>query len=811
MCLRHAFRTVLVIVLVGAFTHSASAYVEERYTLPRIVNESTHIMVVRVEKVNKERKLIFYKKVADLKGTHPADAIKHNVGVGGFNANEQRIPIEWADPGKLAIFFHNGAASETCIGKYWYQAYAGGEWWNHSHGEPYLCRTYSGDVEGLRDAVEKLLKGQEIVVPCTVSKTDLRIQKVRATMKTPLEYVVVEPPTIEKTKLANVAGFSEMLDLPLPPGTTQGGIAVDFDNDGFTDLLLVGSHGLRLLRNNRKGNFEDVTDRWGLTAAPGCLSAAFADYNKSGRLSLLTSAGKLYTNLGDKFRDDSALLPATPKRVTNPGEALAWMDVNQDGLPDIICSVGLRGLAAFINKGGADKKWFADESDKAGLGENGLGQAAANFLTTLDLNQDQRPDFILNLASPLVALNHKGVFQAAADTGISYPALSRPAVAFADYQNDGRLGLFVTANNRQGALTDWNMIGTFSAGEDKALAAGPDFSPETKPAVTLGKESWNWQHIRAQPNGTMAVGRGQPSPNSSYAFTTFDWPQDEKVAFYIGSENGLSAWLNGKQIYDFKGKRPYVADTDKLEVDVLKGPNKLLLKVFDEGPRWRTCVRILHSHLYPLPAVQLYVSDGPGKFTDVVLKSGDLAQLRADCVSAVWADIDNDGLLDLLVTDKSGLVRVYRNQGEGVFRYITAELGLEQKFKAVGLVTADFDNDGSLDLVLLGADPNPCVALFSKIKGKPTPLTVRFAGPDSALGAVVGVTDDKGRRLGTRFIAGGDGRNMQSTPEARFALAPGKYRIDVRYSSGQVRAKTVEIAGKPVWETIDQKTPAAGE
>src|SRR6266571_255092 len=139
---------VLLLTLAGSVLLGGSArgYVEERYSLARIVKESTNIVLVKVDKINKERKLIYYKKVADIKGMHPDADIRHNVGVGGFNASEQTIPIEWAEVGKLAIFFHNGGASETCIGKYWYQAYAGGEWWNFSHGEPFLLRTYSGRV-----------------------------------------------------------------------------------------------------------------------------------------------------------------------------------------------------------------------------------------------------------------------------------------------------------------------------------------------------------------------------------------------------------------------------------------------------------------------------------------------------------------------------------------------------------------------------------------------------------------------------------------------------------------------------------------
>src|SRR6266545_1487615 len=533
------------VVLLAVTVRPSAAYVEQRYTLPRVLNESTNIVVLQVEKVNKERKLIYYKKVLDLKGKHPTDVIKHNVGVGGFNEKEKVAPIEWAEPGKIAIMFHNGTASETCIGTYWYQCYAGGEWWNHSHGEPYLARTYCGDIEGLRTAIEKLLKGEDVVIPATVSRTDLRIQKVKASMKEPLAYIVAEAPAIAKTALKGVAGFSDLIELPRPEGALAGAIAADVDGDGYPDLLLVGRTGLLLLRNTGKGGFEDITDKWGLSKDPGCEAAAFADYNRSGKLSLLTSRGKLYTNLGDKFRDDSALLPATPKRVSNPGEAFAWADINGDGLPDILCSIGVQGLAAFANKGGAGGKWFEDVSDKVGLGADGLGQEPSNYLTVLDLDGDGQPDFVLNLRKPLIALNRKGVFTEATDTGLSFPALPRPSVASADFLNNGRPGIFVTTSERAGALMDWHMIGTFSAEEDKALKATGDFSPESKPEVKIGDDRWNWQQLEARRNGVLEVNRSRPSPNAAYAFATFDWPKEEKIVLHLGSQNGVTCWLNG--------------------------------------------------------------------------------------------------------------------------------------------------------------------------------------------------------------------------------------------------------------------------
>src|SRR5262245_44300181 len=169
---------------------SAQAYVEAPHTIGQVVALASNIVVMRVEKVDKEKNLIIYRKVRDLKGTQPGDVIKHNIGRGGFNPREWQYPMEWAEAGKTAVFFHNGGASETCIGTYWYQCYAGGEWWNMSHGEPFLLRSYCGNVEKLAALVTDMLAGKEVIAPCMVdgNKDDLhlrraKIQRMKASIK----------------------------------------------------------------------------------------------------------------------------------------------------------------------------------------------------------------------------------------------------------------------------------------------------------------------------------------------------------------------------------------------------------------------------------------------------------------------------------------------------------------------------------------------------------------------------------------------------------------------------------------------------
>src|SRR5689334_1806108 len=154
------------VLLALAFAAPARAYVEAPYSLGQVCKESTNIVLVEVARVNKEKNLIIYKKVQDLKGKHPQEEIKHNIGQRGYHPREWQNIMAWAEVGKKAVFFHNGAASETCVGTYWYQCYPEGEWWGLSHAEPFLLRTYYGDAEKMADAVAKILDGKEVVVPC---------------------------------------------------------------------------------------------------------------------------------------------------------------------------------------------------------------------------------------------------------------------------------------------------------------------------------------------------------------------------------------------------------------------------------------------------------------------------------------------------------------------------------------------------------------------------------------------------------------------------------------------------------------------
>ncbi len=188
--MRRLFCAALVALVALTWAATSPAYVEAPYSLGRVCNESSHVVLMEVTRVNKEKGLIIYKKVKDLKGKHPEGEIKHNIGKRGFHPRESQTILSWAEVGKKAIFFHNGGQSETCIGTYWYQCYREGPWWGMTHAEPFMLRTFYGDAEKLAAGVTAILQGQQVVVTCLLdaNREQLhfrkgKVQRLKASLK----------------------------------------------------------------------------------------------------------------------------------------------------------------------------------------------------------------------------------------------------------------------------------------------------------------------------------------------------------------------------------------------------------------------------------------------------------------------------------------------------------------------------------------------------------------------------------------------------------------------------------------------------
>ncbi len=98
--------------------------------------------------------------------------------------------------------------------------------------------------------------------------------------------------------------------------------------------------------------------------------------------------------------------------------------------------------------------------------------------------------------------------------------------------------------------------------------------------------------------------------------------------------------------------------------------------------------------MYPQP-MTLFLGHGDGTFQDVTSLAGLTPLISTG--TAVWADINNDGLLDLFVGNERGPSHLFLNNGDGTFDDISTAAGVDRLAFTKGVVAGDYDNDGYVD------------------------------------------------------------------------------------------------------------------
>jgi hypothetical protein len=97
---------------------------------------------------------------------------------------------------------------------------------------------------------------------------------------------------------------------------------------------------------------------------------------------------------------------------------------------------------------------------------------------------------------------------------------------------------------------------------------------------------------------------------------------------------------------------------------------------------------------------RLFVNDGNGNYTDQASQFG--IQIKNQSWTADFGDIDNDGDLDLVITNHDATIQLFENDGTGNYAEITAGSGLEITGFFLQSKFVDMDNDGFLDLMIAG-------------------------------------------------------------------------------------------------------------
>ncbi|MEO8520907.1 MAG: CRTAC1 family protein [Acidobacteriota bacterium] len=406
----------------------------------------------------------------------------------------------------------------------------------------------------------------------------------------------------------------------LPETLGSGAAFLDIDNDGWQDILLVNSRRWpgrsgppsypALYRNNHNGTFTDITRQAGLAVEIYGMGVSAADYDNDGRVDIYITclgANKLFHNLGNgRFEDVTAKAGVGDAGFST---SAAWFDYDRDGKLDLVVANYVQWSAEtdlYCTLNGKTKSYCTPESYKG-----------------------QSPTLYRN--------NGNGTFEdVTRKAGLYDPTTKSLGIALIDYNADGNLDLFVSNDTQPNRLYQNTGKGTFV---DVGMMAGVAFNEAGVARAGMGVDAADYDGSGRQ---SLIIGNFSNEMMALYSNEGTGLFIDEAPTSTVGKASLLTLTF-ATFFFDF--------DLDG-RLDIFAANGHVADDISSVQPRVA----------YAEPA-HLFRNIGGKKFEEVTAASGAALMRPVVARGAAYGDFDNDGDLDLVVTENNGPARLLRNDG----------------------------------------------------------------------------------------------------------------------------------------------------
>lgn len=422
------------------------------------------------------------------------------------------------------------------------------------------------------------------------------------------------------------------------PELMLGGVGVlDYNNDGCMDIFFTNGAAMpslkktgpeysnRLFRNNCDGTFTDVTERAGVGGEGYSMGVAIGDYDNDGYPDIFVAGVNrnfLYHNRGDGTFEDvtekAHLTGVDPHYGKLWSVSAAWVDIDNDGWLDLF-------VTNYV-------QWDPKLEPTCGTKQQPLYC---------------RPDAYHDTPNQLFRNNHDGTFTDISESsGIGKHLGKGMGVAVADYDGDGLMDIFVANDSVPNFLFHNLGGGKF---EETGLLAGVALDDNGRPVAGMGADFRDFENDgRPDLIVTGMVNDTYPLFRNTGKSPVFDDDTAESGLALV--TRTLTGWGVGFYDLDNDGfKDVFTANAHFPALDRYLG----------------TAAALPNSIFYNL---------GDGRFEDVSKNAGTDFQVPGQYRGVAFADVDNDGRVDAVVTNVNGPARLFHNITEGAGHWLAMKV-----------------------------------------------------------------------------------------------------------------------------------------